>query len=123
MKAERARRDMPQQHVITVLAFQHGIRWHQSTVTKVEAGERPVRLAEALAVASILHVSLEDLLDEPGSPDARRRWSERLKGRLEELARMNWDTRIRSQELMKLLDEDPGGNGDEVDDGEHQETP
>lgn len=103
---------------MTVLAVLHGIKWHQSTVTKVESGDRPVRLAEALAVASILHVSLADLIDDPDSPGAARRRSERLKGRIEELARINWDTRMRAEKLSKLLTDE-----EESSSGEHPEAP
>ena len=38
-----------------------GFKWSQATVWSVESGERPVRLVEAIALASILHAPLEEL--------------------------------------------------------------
>src|SRR3712207_7531804 len=37
------------------------LQWRQNTVTRVENGDRPVRLAEAVAIAEILGVPLTDL--------------------------------------------------------------
>lgn len=36
--------------------------WHQMTVARTESGDRPLRLDEALALANIFHVPLENLL-------------------------------------------------------------
>lgn len=66
MRQERERRGLPQQHVATTMTVLFGHRWHQTTVAKVELGERPAKLSEALAVAHILGVSLESLIEEPG---------------------------------------------------------
>lgn len=38
-----------------------GFRWHPTTVQRVEAGARPVRLEEAEALADIFRVPLADL--------------------------------------------------------------
>jgi transcriptional regulator with XRE-family HTH domain len=45
----------------------HGVNWHQTTVAKVEAGERPVRLNEVIALAEVLNVPPVSLI-EPGGP-------------------------------------------------------
>ena len=42
-----------------------GYRMHQTTVAKSESGERPVTLGEAVALALVLGVDLQDLLTEP----------------------------------------------------------
>jgi transcriptional regulator with XRE-family HTH domain len=66
VREERERRRMPQQHIATVLGAIYGFTWHQTTVAKVEAGERPVKLAEALAISYVLEVPLDELIDGQG---------------------------------------------------------
>lgn len=39
----------------------HDVNWPQGTLSRVELGERPVRLSEALAISKVLRVSLESL--------------------------------------------------------------
>ena len=46
-----------------------GLTMRQSTIAKIEAGQRPVRVNEAVMLAGILHTSLADLLTEPGQKD------------------------------------------------------
>jgi transcriptional regulator with XRE-family HTH domain len=58
----RERLGMPQTHISTTMRMAHGFPWHQNTTGKVESGERPIKLAEAVAVAAILGVPLEDLI-------------------------------------------------------------
>lgn len=43
----------------------HGISFQQQTVLKVEKGDRPLRLREAEALASILHVEIASLVATP----------------------------------------------------------
>lgn len=43
--------------------------WRQSTVAKVEAGERPLRLAEALAIAGLFETTIPQMV----TPDQRLR--------------------------------------------------
>ena len=54
---------MPQSHIALVLKLLYGHQWHQTTVAKVEAGERPVKLTEAVAVSYVLGVPLDQLID------------------------------------------------------------
>lgn len=57
---------MPQQAVATIMVVLYGhTSWRQTTVGKVETGERQVQLAEAVALAEILGVSLTDLIGDP----------------------------------------------------------
>jgi transcriptional regulator with XRE-family HTH domain len=43
-----------------------GLRgFHQTTVSRIEKGERPVRLSEAPILAEVLHGRIGDLIDEP----------------------------------------------------------
>ena len=42
-----------------------GYRMHQTTIAKIEAGERPVTIGEAVALAWALGVGLLDLVTEP----------------------------------------------------------
>ncbi|MBS2939576.1 helix-turn-helix transcriptional regulator [Nocardioides sp. J2M5] len=45
-----------------------GVEMHQTTVAKLEAGRRPIRLNELVVLAQILGVSLESLLPKSGAP-------------------------------------------------------
>jgi transcriptional regulator with XRE-family HTH domain len=42
----------------------HGFQMHQTTIAKIETGERAVQLDEAAAIAKVLGVSLQDLITE-----------------------------------------------------------
>lgn len=54
-----------QQHIALTMAAVYGhTSWHQTTVAKVESGERDVKLAEAVALAEIIGVPLSDLIGE-----------------------------------------------------------
>ena len=46
-----------------------GLRMRQSTIAKIEAGQRPVRVNEAVTLAAILRVTVTDLIAEPGQRD------------------------------------------------------
>jgi transcriptional regulator with XRE-family HTH domain len=85
MRRQRERQDMPQQHIALVLEAMYGIRWHQTTVGKVETGERGIRLAEAVAVAQTLGMPLDDLVY--GDADTERK-RERLERAALELIRL-----------------------------------
>lgn len=76
---------MSQQHVVNAL-LEHGIaNWHQTTVAKIEAGTRPVRLSEAMACASLFDLTVDEMLIDPESEEARDRWSRELSARRREL--------------------------------------
>ena len=62
----REDRGWTQQRLADWVAKSHGINWHQTTVGKIESGERPLKLAEAVAVAEALLLTVDELLeDEP----------------------------------------------------------
>src|SRR5919112_3465362 len=62
MRHERERQGMTQNDLAVNLILMHDIDWwHQTTVGKVESGDRPIRLEEAVAVADLLGVGLDDL--------------------------------------------------------------
>jgi transcriptional regulator with XRE-family HTH domain len=46
-----------------------GLNWSQGTLSKVETGSRPVRLAEVPALADVLQIELDDLVDLDRNPD------------------------------------------------------
>lgn len=65
LRAARTRARQPQQHIATVMAMSHGYTtWRQTTVGRVEAGERSLQLGEALALADIIGIPLADLVSE-----------------------------------------------------------
>lgn len=71
VRAIREGQGIPQQHLAMTMTVLKGHRWHQTTVGKVESGERPIKLSEAVAVAEILGVPLVSLVGEV-APDADR---------------------------------------------------
>jgi transcriptional regulator with XRE-family HTH domain len=51
-----------------------GYTWHQTVVAKIETGQRPIRLSEAIDLARLFGVTLEDLVPPSGdATDTRRR--------------------------------------------------
>lgn len=62
LKSERQRRDWSQEDVAKMLADKgiHGI--YPTTIAKIEAGDRAVRIDELTAIADLLDVSLDGLL-------------------------------------------------------------
>ncbi|QNK52348.1 helix-turn-helix transcriptional regulator [Dermacoccus sp. PAMC28757] len=55
------------QGMVAKIMFSYGFRsWRQTTLAKVEAGERAVKLDEAFALAEIYAISLDDLLRDCG---------------------------------------------------------
>lgn len=72
MRQRREQLGHSQQYVATALQQEFGINWHQTTVGKVEAGERPIRLTEALAVCMVLELDTRLDLLMYGAPDEAR---------------------------------------------------
>jgi len=63
VRASRIRSGMTQRDLADALR-REGFSMHQTTVAKLEAAERPIRVNEAAALARIFNVSLTRLLDE-----------------------------------------------------------
>lgn len=53
VRSARRTRRMSQQHLTDVINGRFGLGWHQTTVTNIESGKRPARIAEALALALV----------------------------------------------------------------------
>lgn len=64
VRALRETSDLTQREIADKMTAA-GYRMHQTTIAKIESGERPVYVGEAVALAGILGVSLEQLLTEP----------------------------------------------------------
>lgn len=96
---------MSQQQLAQELQERHGVTWHQTTVGKVEAGSRPVRLAEALAVADVLDVHVNQLLDQPaGTDEAEQRYTAALyHARVSEIENLERDLSRRKRQLRHWL--------------------
>lgn len=77
IRVVREAQGMSQQDVADQVA-DHGVRWHQTTVAKVEAGERELRLSEAVAVADVLGVEVAVLVgaDHDDTAEAQGRAAE-----------------------------------------------
>jgi transcriptional regulator with XRE-family HTH domain len=69
-RAYREKLGMTQAEVARQMS-DRGAVMHQTTIAKIEAGQRPVRVNEAVLLAGILHATLADLLTAPGQPEKR----------------------------------------------------
>jgi transcriptional regulator with XRE-family HTH domain len=63
LKALRATRSMTQADLADKMHMR-GFKWHPATVYKIENGERQIQLAEAVEVARVLEISIEDMTQE-----------------------------------------------------------
>jgi hypothetical protein len=68
----RARAARPQESVATSMRVAGHESWRQTVVAKVEAGERVLKLSEAVDLADILSCSLAALTGEPDAADTTR---------------------------------------------------
>jgi transcriptional regulator with XRE-family HTH domain len=59
MQAMRERRNWSQTHFAKVLREKHGLPFHQPTIQRIEAGERPLRMHEAFSIARALGVPFQ----------------------------------------------------------------
>jgi transcriptional regulator with XRE-family HTH domain len=75
LKNARAEAGLSQQKVADALRSQGCTHLHQSNLAKIERGERPVRLAEAVAMAELFGTTIDAALDlkadAPQSPAAQ----------------------------------------------------
>lgn len=72
MRSARTAQDLSQADLATALK-RHGISAHATTIAKIEAGDRSVKLDEAVAICSVLGGSLGELfpLSDPHEPSRR----------------------------------------------------
>jgi transcriptional regulator with XRE-family HTH domain len=104
LRALREERGMSQQTLVTLLEGLGITSWHQTTVGKVEVGTRPMRLAEALAVAAVFDMTVDELLEDPDSERARTRRIRQLLARRSELAVIESLLRDRERQLDAWLE-------------------
>lgn len=72
MARERTRLDVSQSELAKLVNAAAGLSFHQPTVQRIEAGERPVRLHEAMVIAEALGFDLVDVLQPPAERVAAR---------------------------------------------------
>lgn len=53
------------QYQLSQRALQRGLLIHQTTLQRIETGERPVKLSEAIVLADLLGQTLDDMIKEP----------------------------------------------------------
>jgi len=68
LRAERIRRDWSQSDLAKMLS-DNDIPMHSTTIAKIEAGDRSVRIDEATGIADLLGLSLDGLLGRNGMED------------------------------------------------------
>lgn len=105
VRAVRERKGLSQNAMSLHMQVVHGFPWHQTTVAKTEAGERPIKLAEAVALADALDVRLFALLHDD-LDDQERRAAERTAA-LRELMAVQGLVRQRLGEIGAM----PPGSG------------
>jgi transcriptional regulator with XRE-family HTH domain len=64
LRAARAAAGLTQRQIADLMTGA-GYQMHQTTIAKIESGERPVILGEAVALARIVGADLADLIDGP----------------------------------------------------------
>ena len=115
MRQERQRRGWGLEH-FAALAERHGLRLHTTAYSKIELGQRPVRLNEATVIAAAFGVPLTYLLasDDPGVvaaelEQARADFAEAQAASDAELHRAAalWN---HIQELIATLEQERGGS-------------
>lgn len=62
LKAARTSRGASQVDLLKTLHDDYGLDWAPSIMTKLEKGDRPARLSEAVALAHALHTTVDDLM-------------------------------------------------------------
>lgn len=70
---------------------EHAHNWYQVTVARTEAGQRPLRLDEALTLAAILDVAVEDLYQQPSEVDEYDLLAAELAGSEELLRQLQYE--------------------------------
>lgn len=68
MEKMRTAAGMTQTELARVLREQYGLPFHQATIQRIEAGERPVRLNEAHLIAHAFQADLETMTAAHGTP-------------------------------------------------------
>jgi transcriptional regulator with XRE-family HTH domain len=107
MRQARERAGMSQEHFAVNLIQMHDIHWHQTTVRRTESGERPIRLSEAVAVAELLGVPLDELAYGRGDDTPR---IERVALAYAELARIRGEIDTQLSRLRREMTSSPDGS-------------
>jgi hypothetical protein len=71
---------------------EYGFPFHQTTISRIEVGHRPVRIGEAAALGRLLKVSVEELVREPAEFAFVRQFNYRLDSVSEPFRRISSDT-------------------------------
>jgi transcriptional regulator with XRE-family HTH domain len=103
------------QEQLAAAMSKRGFKWHQATVYKVESGDRPVKLAEAAALAEIVDQRIDELTATPESAHADRYVRRALKGldnTLEQLIKHADLFRFLQLELEHVMSLPPAGEVD-----------
>lgn len=90
---------LDQYSLADVLTKTSGWAWHQSLVSKIELGKRPVRIAEAYAIAAVFDTSVDALTEHaPGEPKTQ------AFAQLGEVRRMMTMLRTRERQITTELE-------------------
>jgi transcriptional regulator with XRE-family HTH domain len=88
----------------------HGHSWHQSTVNKIENGQRPIVWAEAVTLATVLDFDLRAAVEPKngeratGDPVARQLWADCFAGTLGNWGGLSEQVRDRIRRIVADLD-------------------
>lgn len=98
LRASREATSLSQQHVADALK-PLGISLHQSQVAKIERGERPLRLDEAVALASLFGATVDAALGLSSDPDVNTA----------RIAQRSVDRSVLLVKIRSLIDAELGG--------------
>jgi len=79
-----------------------GYQMHQTTIAKIEAGQRPVIVGEAVAFARIIGVDLADLVTEP--PDDVSAELAQALAELGSCERAEWELAVQAERAQAVLE-------------------
>jgi transcriptional regulator with XRE-family HTH domain len=107
MRQVRERAGISQGDLSVNLALMHNVHWHQTTVGKIESGARPISLSEAVEVADLLGVPLDELAYDRGDDTPR---IERVARAYAELARIRTEIDTQLSRLHREMTSREGGD-------------
>lgn len=85
LRALREERNWSQADVVSELG-RVGLSWHQTTAAKVEAGSRPLKASEVLALSIVLGVPVQDLFNDNGQTSKDFNFLQGMHSELQRLA-------------------------------------
>lgn len=104
IRALREKAGYSQRNLVDAANSAHTLGWHQTTLAKTEAGERPLRFHEAVCLARILGVDVS-AFDPTSAPSHSRGEVQIVTSRLDEVQRVMEQLGARRDQYQRTLSE------------------